>query len=141
MILDLHIPVDRQKAETYFAKLLKDESAIELKKIHQNRTNSQNRYVHALFAIFGFQFGYTIDEAKATVKRKLGYIYEKNGTWFLKKTSLMSTAELSEFIDRFRNYSASVGCWLPSSGEFYNDYIAYSKELERIKSNENRWGY
>ena len=141
MILDLHIPVDRQKAETYFAKLLKDESAIELKKIHQNRTNSQNRYVHALFAIFGFQFGYTIDEAKATVKRKLGYIYEKNGTWFLKKTSLMSTAELSEFIDRFRNYGASVGCYLPTAEEFNENYVEMMKQVAYIESQQSKYGY
>ena len=130
MILDLSIEADKKKAEVYFAKLIKDGSPIELTKIHQNRTNKQNRYLHALFAIFGNTFGYDIEESKILIKRQLGYTYQKNGKAFLKRTSEMDTKELTEFIDKFRMFSSVNGCYLPSADEFDVNYIEIMKQVK-----------
>ncbi len=129
MILDLSLPSDCSKAEVYFAKLVKDQSPIELKKIHKRRTNKQNRYVHALFALFGGEFGYETEEAKVVVKFELGYTYEKNGAIFGEKTSKMDTKRLTEFIDRFRTFSAHQGCYLPTADEFDVNYVDIMKQV------------
>ena len=141
MILDLKISADLNKAEVYFAKLVKDQSSIELKKIHQRRTNKQNRYIHALFCLYGGEWGLTIDETKTIVKRELGYVYEKHGQKFLEHTSEMDTKKLTEFIDRFRNMSASQGVYLPTADEFSENYVEMMKEVEKIESMQKKYGY
>lgn len=141
MILDLSMPEDKDKAIEYFESLIGGGFAIELKKIYPHRSNKQNRYLHALFALFGNHLGYNIEEIKTIVKRELGYIYEKNGTKFLRHTSEMDTKTLSEFIDRFRNYSAHEGLYLPTAEEFDENYIAMMKEVERIESQMKRYAF
>ena len=141
MILDLSIQTDVNKAQVYLDKLVSDQSGIELKKIHKLRTNKQNRYVHALFTLFGGEFGYNPDEAKVVVKRRLGYVYDKNGEEFLVKTSAMDTKELTTFIDRFRNFSSSEGCYLPSADEMNENYIEIMKQVEYIEATQKRYSY
>ncbi len=141
MILDLKSKNDCLKAEVYLVKLIKDQSGIELKKIHKLRTNKLNRYVHALFTLFGGEFGYTTDEAKVVIKRRLGYVYDKDGEEFLVKTSQMDTKELTTLIDRFRNLSASEGCYLPTPDEFNENYIEMMKQIEYIEATQKRYAY
>lgn len=133
MLLDLTLNTDCLKAESYLKKLIKDKSGIELKKIHKRRTNKQNRYLHAIFALFGAEFGYTIEESKIVVKRALNYTYEKDGQKFLKRTSEMDVKELTIFIDKFRNYSSVNGCYLPSADEFDTNYIEIMKQVSHYE--------
>jgi hypothetical protein len=141
MLLNLKIPSDHIKAEVYFTKLVKDGSKIELKKIPEKRTIKQNSYVHVLFMLWGTHFGYSLDEAKQVVKSHLGYVYEKNGTWFCTKTSGMDTKELTTFIDRFRNWSSSEGLYLPSAEEYNLRHFDYSQEVERAEQIQKRYAY
>lgn len=141
MILDLRLNTDCLKAESYLAKLIKAGNAIELKKIPKKRTNKQNRYVHALFTLYGGEWGLTMDETKTVVKRELGYIYEKHGQKFLMHTSQMDTKKLTEFIDRFRNMSASQGLYLPSADEFNENYVEIMKVVEYVEATQKRYGY
>lgn len=141
MILNLSNSTDVNKAQVYLDKLISDQSKAEIIKIHKKRTNSQNRYVHALFTIFGGSFGYSSDEAKTLVKRELGYTYQNQGEWFLKQTRLMDTKELTEFIDKFRNYSAENGCYLPTPEEFSENYVEMIKQVEAIESQQKRYSY
>jgi hypothetical protein len=141
VILDLSISDDRQRGETYFAKLVSDGSQIELKKIHKARTNQQNRYLHALFAFFGGHFGYSTDETKVIIKRALGCLYVKNGQMFLEHTSEMDTKKLTEFIDRFRNYSADQGCYLPTALEFDENYVKMMQRVAEIESLQAKYSY
>jgi len=141
MILDLSDNVDHMKAKVYFEKLLKEQSAIELKKIHNRRTNQQNRYLHALFALYAGEWGLTTDECKTVVKRELGYVYEKHGQKFLEHTSGMDTKKLTGFIDRFRNMSASQGLYLPTAEEFSENYVTMMKEVAKIESMQTKYGY
>ena len=141
MILDLSISHDRERAEVYLAQLIKSESKIELKRVPKKRTLRQNSYVHKLFTLAGAHFGYTTDEMKIVVKRILGYIYSKEGQEFYSHTSEMNTKELTIFIDRFRNWSASEGCYLPSSDEMGHSWDYWAKEIEQAEAMGKRYGY
>ena len=141
MLLNLKSDTDRIKAEVYFNKLIEDRAQIEIKRISKKRTNSQNRYVHALFQLFASQFGWTLEEAKSFIKFELGYTYSKNDFIFLAKTSEMDTKSLSIFIDKFRNYSSAQGLYLPTADEFNENYFDYAKEIERAEVMENRYSY
>lgn len=141
MLLNLKNEQDRASAEVYFAKLIKDGAKIELKEIKPRRTINQNSYAHVLFTLWGSHFGYTTDEAKQVVKIALGYTYQKGGETFLKRTSDMSTGQLTEFIDKFRNWSAHEGCYLPTADEYKLRFYDYSREVERAEQIQKRYGY
>ena len=141
MILDLKIPSERIKAETYLKKLIADQSKVDLKKVPEKRTIKQNSYVHKLFQLAGNHFGYTLEEMKVNVKRKLGYTYIKNGDEYFVKTSEMNTKEKTEFIDRFRNLSSSQGCYLPTPEEMGDNYAYYAQEIERAEAVERKYSY
>ena len=141
MILDLSDNVDHMKAKVYFEKLLHEQCAVEIKKIHKKRTNKQNRYLHALFVLYGGEWGLSLDEAKTVVKRELKYTYQKHGQWFLRKTSEMNTKELTEFIEKFRNMAAAQGFYLPSAEEMNENYVEMMKEVARIESMQSKYSY
>ena len=141
MNLDFTNPADQKKAQVYLDKLITDQSKAELIKINKKRTSSQNRYLHALFTLFGGAFGYSSDEAKVVVKRVLGYTYEHQGEIFLVQTRSMDTKELTIFIDKFRNYSSANGFYLLSPEEFSENYVEMMKQVEAIESQQNRYSY
>ena len=141
MILDLNIPPDKKKAEMYFSKLLEDGAKIELKKIAKRRTLNQNSYLHAVLTLYATEWGWTMEEAKTYIKRTLGYTYVKNGELFLTSTSGMNTKELTEFIDRFRNLSASQGFYVPSSDEIGQNWEYFAREIERSEVLQNKYNY
>lgn len=140
MILNLHIDPDRQKAVTYFKKLLDEKAKIELKKIPEKRSISQNSYLHKLFTLWGSEYGLTTEEAKITVKRALGYVYQKGGQEYFTQTSGMDKVELTEFIDKFRTWASHNGCYLPSSDEYGLNYAYYEQQVERAIALEKRYG-
>lgn len=140
MILDLHILPDRKRAESYFAKLMESGAKVEIKRVPQRRSLNQNSYLHKLFALYGAEFGWTLEEAKTVIKRLLNYTYKKDGELFLSHTSEMNTKELTEFIDRFRNHSASEGFYLPSADEMGDNWEYFAKEIERAEVMQKRYG-
>ena len=129
MLLDLEKLDDVTRAGVYLEKLTRLKAKIEIRKIDKPRTINQNSYLHALFAIFGNEFGYTIDESKILIKRELGWTYKKSGQVFLKHTSDMTVDELSRFIDRFRTFSAHLGCYLPTADEFKDNHFEIMKQV------------
>lgn len=98
---------------------------IDLKAIHKKRTNDQNSYLHLAITLYGIETGYTCEEAKILIKRELGYTYTKNNIVFLCQTSKMNTKELTDFIDRFRNWSAKQNIYIPAPGENLSELINY----------------
>ena len=141
MLLNLAKPDELAKARTYFDKLVKDADKIELRKIAKKRTVLQNSYLHVLFTLWGLHFGYTVEESKTVVKNHLGYSYEKNGQYFFVQTSGMDTKELTTFIDKFRNWSSSEGCYLPTPEEYKLRNFDYSQEIQRAEIIQNRYSY
>ena len=141
MLLNLSISSDLNKARVYFDKLVADRSKIELKKIAPPRSVNQNSYVHVLFTLWGNHFGYTVEESKQVVKTELGYTYIKEGVLFMVRTSGMNTKELSTFVDKFRNWSAHNGCYLPDAETYLLRHFDYSQEIERAEIMDKRYGY
>lgn len=129
MIYDLSKDIEIQKSQTYFDYLKKKGCVIELKEKRKKRSINQNSYLHVLFSLFGIKFGFTIDEAKELIKFKLGYVYTKKGNDFFQKTSKMDSKELTIFIERFRNYSSSLGLYLPSSDEYLFGFADYDRQI------------
>ena len=142
MKYDLSKSYDKQKALEYLSKLTESESKASLTKIHPKRSVSQNAYLHVLFSLWGNNFGYTIDEAKHTVKVALEYVYINNGSThdfipettviYLHKTSTMDTKELTTFIEKFRDWSAQT-CefYLPSPEEYLSEQIYFDNQLTK----------
>ena len=120
---------------------MEQNAKMEIKKIPQRRTLSQNAYLHVLFSLWGNEYGYSIDESKIVVKRALKYIYERNGETFLRQTSGMDSKELTGFIDRFRNWSASEGFYLPTANEIGENYADYAYEIDRAERNQKQYSF
>ena len=140
MLYDLSIPKDLNSATVYISKLTKDGAKIEIKKINPRRSLNQNNYLHAILTLYAGEWGLTLDEAKTSVKRLLGYVYVKNNEKFIRKTSDMDSKELTVFIDQFRNHSAHNGLYLPSSDEFSENYTSIMQQVEYIEATQKRYG-
>lgn len=131
MIFDTSKSEHKMKAEAYFAKLIEGKKRFELKILHPKRSLQHNAYFHVLCSLYGLHFGYSIDEVKTDIKIDLGYVYTKNGKDYLKHTSDMTTKELTDFIEKFRNLSAMRGKYLPAPHELSDD------DLNEIARNQN----
>lgn len=112
--------VERIKARLNF--LYKKGATIELVEKRQVRTQSQNAYLHLLLSWFGLETGYTLEEVKQDIfKRdvcKDFFEYRKGERVFYKSTSDLDTKEMTEAIDKFRNWSsATAGIYLPDPNE------------------------
>jgi hypothetical protein len=135
MIYNLDLELDRQEAKQKLITFIEDKKIIELSIKRFKRSNKQNKYIHVLFTLFGLEFGYTIDEAKTLIKRECSFmLYEKNGIKFIKSTAILTTEEMTKFIEWFRNYSQiTCGLYLPSPDEYNTDRARYEREISRAK--------
>ena len=131
MLFDLSKHIDKEQAKARFEYLIEKGVLIDISEKRKKRTIQQNKYLHVLFALFGIEFGYNIEESKTLIKRELKYFYKKNEQIFLKKTSKMNTEELTIFIEKFRNYSSQNGLYLPSAEMYLLNYIDIDKEIEK----------
>lgn len=106
--------VDAQKATNKLKKLIEQGKTFELTEKRPKRTISQNSFLHLILSWFGYNFGYSLEEVKQEIFKKIvnpetfydGEFGElvKIERW--RSTADLNTAELTLCIDRFRNYSA-----------------------------------
>ena len=108
-----------EKCDVYYAKLKRDGKKIELTE-KQKRTLSQNALFHVWVAVFAEFIGeVSIEACKTDVKRYLLGARERvskiTGKTEMEdyKTSEMSTKELSDFMDKFKIWAQTEGCYLP----------------------------
>lgn len=135
MKYDLANTYELNSARTYFDRLVKDKRVIELIRVTEKRTLQQNKYVHVLFSLWAIEYGYNMTEAKTIVKRQCPWMrYEKNGDQFLRSTADMTTDELGQFIDWFRNWSADNGYYLPSAEEYLANQYRIDNDIESKKA-------
>lgn len=126
MKFNLKDSYQRNKAITYFNKLLENQSKIEITKLRQGRSIPQNAYLHVCYSLYAIHFGYTLEEAKHQLKSECQFmVYLKNGTYFLKSTSCFNTKEMTDWIEWIRNYSSQNGLYIPTSEEYilHKEYI------------------
>lgn len=119
---------------------------VELKE-RRGRSLNQNAYLHLLLSAFALQYGYTLDEVKTCyfkriVNRDL-FVRQKHddllGTdrEYVISTAKLTKEELSEAIERFRNWSSNIaGIYIPSSEE----YIALLHIQHDVSNNKRYLG-
>lgn len=144
MKLDLKKPYDKSKAIDYFKKLLDKGAKIELTEKKLQRSLKTNRYQHALFSLYGMEFGETLDHVKQVVFKIEAnramfvkeHINEDTGevTTYLRSTANLDSQEASSAIDRFRNLSSARGLYLPSGDEYIMAQFEIDKQIEQFKN-------
>ena len=131
----LSSPLDLDKFKRYSEQLIKGGRFVELRNI-TTRSLSQNNYLHLILSWFGASFGYSLAYVKNRFFKKecnesLFFVTRQNTKDNSPYTDIRSTADLTTVemalaIDRFRNFSANNGLYLPEAGEHL-----YLQELER----------
>lgn len=138
MIFDLNNEYDIPKFKEYVNKLYQEKAVVEVKKKNPKRTLNQNSYLHLLFAWFAAETGYSTEEVKVDIFKRLcnRSIFERtvNGKMgeikVLRSTSDLDTGEMTTAIERFRNWSAAQGIYLPSPHD--KEFLLHiQKEIER----------
>lgn len=142
MIFNAKIQPEREKAIERFKWLIENEKTFELTVKNPKRSISQNSYAHLLFSWFGLHFGYTLEEVKQEIYKKvvnpeLFYIEQIEGIVNIERwrsTSDLDTAETTLCIDRFRDFAAQHGLYLPQPSD-----LAALREIEReLSKNSNK---
>lgn len=142
MIFNLNNPYEIPKFKEYVNKLYEQKAIVEVKKKLPNRSTQQNRYFYLILSWFACETGYSIDEIKVDIFKRIcnkeifeRYRENKHGEKikFLRSSSDLDTLEMTTAIDRFRNYaSAQAGIYLPSPNE--SQFLTYiEQEIERNK--------
>ena len=127
MLYNLKRHTDEFRARRRFDDLIEQGAVIELKK-KVKRSTSQNSYLHLILGWFAIETGYTLDEAKQIYKDKSVDIfkYQNNGKWFYKSSAKLTTEEMTNSIERFRNYASnSANIYLPEPSD-----LAFLTEIE-----------
>lgn len=141
-IFNLKNEYDIPKFKAYVNKLFQERAVVEVRKKLPNRTLSQNRYFYLLLSWFASETGYSVEEVKIDIFKRLCNrdIFEREKTnkkgkiiKTLRSSSELSTGETTLAIERFRNYSsAQAGIYLPSPNE--NEFLLHiQQEIEKDK--------
>ena len=119
--------VDR--ATAYLASLAAKEVTIDIKRVHYPRSLRQNAYLHTLLAYFATQAAYTLAEAKDIYKQMNAgiYHYEKHGYSFYRSSADLDKAEMTQSIERFREWSAEQGIDLPAPSD--TDFLEWAQDM------------
>lgn len=124
MIFDLSKEEPRQQAIDRMKYLLGKNAKIEINEKRKNRTYSQNNYLHLILGRFALEYGETLEYVKQVIFKqwvnedifKYERVNEKTGEYreAYKSTAQLNTKEMSEAIERFRNYAAkNLDLYLP----------------------------
>ena len=143
MIYNLKYKSDQDSATERLQWLISKERRIVIKDIRNNRTLSQNSYLHLLLNYFAIEVGEELDFIKQDIfKEKVNpeiFVYERTNPKSgkkrkaIKSTSEIDTKEMATAIDRFKTWSAKkTGIRLPEAGE--KEFLDHIKnEIEKHK--------
>jgi len=138
MIYDLSNEIERKSAITKFKAYLDKNAKVDLKIKHKKRSIKQNAYLHLILSYFGTQTGYTMEEVKQEIFKKIVnkelFYQGKKGQLNLdswRSSSDLDSNELTQAIDRFINYaSIEAGINLPNPEDLHHiEYI--EKEISK----------
>ena len=136
MVFNTRNAFDRERAITYFNKIIKSGEFIEVSMKRKQRTLNQNALFHLWIQVIADHAGYTsLEDCKRDVKRALLGMREDTNriTGERQKvdyqTSAMTTSELSSLMDKMKVWAQTdLGCYLPYFGdpgyeEMYQQYF------------------
>lgn len=141
MLYDCSNALEKKKAKARCDYLIEKGKVLEIKEKRPKRSYSQNNYLHLILSYFGLQTGYTLQEVKQEIFKKIvnpSIFYEgefgevvKVERW--RSSADLNTLEMTTAIDRFRDYStAQAGIYLPTP-----DDLVSLREIEReIENNQ-----
>lgn len=139
MIYILSNPYDVERLNAYVEKATSAKWTVEVKRKLPARSSSQNAYLHVLLGYFASEFGSTIEQVKVDVFKRLvnSDIFVRQRTnkrgmvvEYLRSTSALDTGEMTEAIERFRNWSAAEqGLYLPEPNEGL--FLYAQQQIER----------
>lgn len=121
MVFNTRNAFDRERAITYFNKIIKSGEFIEVSMKRKQRTLNQNALFHLWIQVIADHAGYTsLEDCKRDVKRALlGMREDMNKitgeTQMVDyQTSSMTTSELSSLMDKMKVWAQTdLGCYLP----------------------------
>ena len=122
MTYDFKIELDLLKADTRWEALKRKGAVVELIE-RKTRTPRQNNYLHLIIGVVAMETGNTIEYTKEKYfKRKVNpdlFIRWKDDriigkTEYLRHSSELTKEEMTQAIDKFRNWAATEGWYLPS---------------------------
>ena len=118
-LYDLSKDSDRKRFQKRVFFLMRKNAKADLTEKKTQRSNSQNKYLHVLFGLFGIDKGFTLEESKTFFKRKASFmIIEKElegaKVKFLRSTANLDKSEMTDFIDIVRTVASKHGCYLPT---------------------------
>ena len=133
---DLSFVKDREKFGEICQEALMAGDMVVLDKQKKKRTTNQNSYLHLIFGWFAHETGYTREEVKERIFKRLIckdifvvednrpikiIIGNKEGRKRVRSSTELSTGEMTIAIEKFRNWSADPhecpGIYLPSPQE------------------------
>jgi len=102
-------------AKEYLNVHIREKNLVEIKRVPEARTLSQNSFFHLLVGFFGSQIGLWPEEAKTDVKRAMKdiFVYHKNGKPYLKSSADLTKDEMSQVIERLYLLAGEQGVELP----------------------------
>lgn len=99
-------------------KLEGEEIEVVLRKRKKVRSSQQNKYLHGVvIPLFAQHLGYDNLEMKEALKWRFLSVERQGRLPTVRSTAALSTAEMTEFIERVRQLAAEMGCDIPAPGE------------------------
>lgn len=133
---------DRKKFKEACNQMVLKNEYVELKKKNTQRSLAQNSYLHCLLGYFASEFGYTLEEVKFDIFKKICNrdIFERKRlnrrgqvVTYIRSSTELDKAEMTTAIERFRNYSsAQCGLYLPTPHEGEMLFFA-QQQIEQYK--------
>lgn len=123
MIYDLSNALHLESFKLRCNALVKKRVIVELTERKPRRTSQQNRYLYVIIGLLASELGETTEYVKEQYFKRLCnpeiFIRTKEDQFrgnieVVRSTSDLDTAEMSTAIDRFRNWAATEGYYLPS---------------------------
>lgn len=123
---DLSNPLQCESFKVKAEHLAKKGVIVELTEKRPQRTLNQNRYLHVIINYFASEIGeqadYVKDKYFKILCNKDLFVREIEDRFLgrmkiLRSTSDLDTAEMTTAVERFRNWSATVGIYIPSPDE------------------------
>lgn len=135
MLINPTSEFDRERADTYYRKLMSGTDPFEITKKARRRTLPQNALFHLWCQVISDHIGYTsLEDCKRDVKRALLGMREETNRITGEtqrvdyQTSSMTTSELASLMDKMKAWAQTdLGCYLPYFGdpgyeEMYQQY-------------------
>lgn len=134
-------PLEKQQFLLRANKLAEKGKVVQMGEKRPQRTLQQNAYLWLILAYWGSQTGYTKEEAEAIYKEiNRGLYYSEKEVYgnvctYIKHTYELNTAEMTQSIEKFRNWSAmndACPVYIPAPNESYY-FQEMEIEIERTK--------